>query len=114
MVTSFGCSCVGGLGAGQSPSHWRSFKVRGKIGEGGIDDKGIVMEVEGAWNLGEMGMLSCMRAGFLSVPPLLFERWFTISNLKRLSSWETITERRSGSLFCCSIGPLNVSDKIHL
>ena len=114
MVTSFGCSCVDGLGAGQSPSHWRSFKVRGKIEEGGIDDKGIVMEVEGAWNVGGMGMLSCMRVGLLPVPPLLFEREFTISNLKSRSSWETIAKRRSGSLFCCSIGPLNVSDKIHL
>ena len=113
-MTSFGCSCVDGPGAGQSPSRWRSFKVRGKIGEGGIDDKSIVMEVEGAWNLGGMGMLSCMRAGLLPVPPLPFERGFTISNLKSLSSWETITERRSGSLFCCLIGPLNVSDKIHL
>ena len=63
MVTSFGCSCVDGPGAGQRPSRWRSFKVRGKIGEGGIDDKGIVMEVEGAWNLGEMELLRCMRAG---------------------------------------------------
>ena len=27
------------------------------------DDRGIVMEVEGAWNLGKMNMLSCMRAG---------------------------------------------------
>ena len=31
--------------------------------KGGIDDRGIVMEVEGAWNLGGMGMLSCMKAG---------------------------------------------------
>ena len=27
------------------------------------DDKCIVMEVEGAWNLGGMGMFSCLRAG---------------------------------------------------
>ena len=27
------------------------------------DDRGMVMEVEGAWNLGKMNMLSCMRAG---------------------------------------------------
>ena len=32
------------------------------MGEGGIDDKGIVIEVKGAWNLGGMKMLSCMRA----------------------------------------------------
>ena len=37
--------------------------MRGKMGEGGIDDRGIVMEVEGAWNLGGMGMINCMRAG---------------------------------------------------
>ena len=37
--------------------------MRGKMGEGRIDDKGIVMEVEGAWNLGGMGMFSCMRVG---------------------------------------------------
>ena len=63
MVTSFGCSCVDGSGAAQSPSNWRSCRVRGKMGEGGIDDRGILMEVEGASNLGGMGMLSCMRAG---------------------------------------------------
>ena len=33
------------------------------MGEGGIDDRGILMKVEGAWNLGGMGMLSFMRAG---------------------------------------------------
>ena len=53
MVTSFGCSCVDGLGASQSPSCWRSCKVRGKMGEGGIDDRDIVMGVEwkvrGTW-----------------------------------------------------------------
>ena len=27
------------------------------------DDKYMVMEVEGAWNLGGMGMFSCLRAG---------------------------------------------------
>ena len=27
-----------------------------------MDDRGIVMELEGAWNLDGMGMLSCMRA----------------------------------------------------
>ena len=63
MVTSFGCSCVDGPGAAQTPSRWRSCKVREKIGEGGTDDRGIVMEVEGAWNLGGMKMLNSMRAG---------------------------------------------------
>ena len=63
MVTSFGSSCVDGPVAAQSPIRWRSCRVRGKMEEGGIDDRGIVMEVEGAWNLGGMGMLSCMRAG---------------------------------------------------
>ena len=29
--------------------------------DGGIDGRGIVMEVEGAWNLGGMGILSCIR-----------------------------------------------------
>ena len=33
------------------------------MGEGEIDARGIVMRVEGAWNLVGMGMLSCMRAG---------------------------------------------------
>ena len=61
MVTSFSCSCVDGRGAAQSPSRWRSCKVWGKMGEGGVDDTGIIMEVEGAWNLAGMGMLSCMR-----------------------------------------------------
>ena len=55
MVSSFGCSCVDGPGAAQSPSCWKSCKVRGKIGEGGIDDRGIIMKVEGAWNLGGWG-----------------------------------------------------------
>ena len=27
------------------------------------DDRGIVMEVEGAWNMGEMGILSCVWVG---------------------------------------------------
>ena len=63
MVTSFGCSCVDGPGAAQSPSCWRSCKVWGKIEEDGIVDRSIVIEVEGAWNLGGMGMLSCMRVG---------------------------------------------------
>ena len=48
MVTSFGCSCVDGPGATQSPSQWRSCKVRGKLGKGGIDNRAIIMEVEGA------------------------------------------------------------------
>ena len=63
MVTSFGCFFVDGPVVTQSPSRWRSCKVQGKIGEGRIDDRGIVMEVEDAWNLGGMGMLSCMRVG---------------------------------------------------
>ena len=63
MVTSFSCSCVDGRRAAQSYSRWRSCKVPGKMGEGRMDDRGIVMEVEGAWNLSEVGMLSCMRAG---------------------------------------------------
>ena len=42
------CSCVNGRGAAQCSSCWRSCKVRGKMGEGGIDDRDIVMEVKGA------------------------------------------------------------------
>ena len=80
MVTSFGCSCVDGLGATQGPSHWRSCKVLGKMGEGGIDDRDIAIEVEGAWNLGGMGMLSCIRAGLMPLPPLLFDR--RLQNIK--------------------------------
>ena len=38
--------------------------MQGKVGEGEMeDDRGMVMELEGVWNLGGMGMLSCMRAG---------------------------------------------------
>ena len=38
--------------------------MREKMGEGKLeDDRVIEMEVEGAWNLGGMGMLSCIRAG---------------------------------------------------
>ena len=62
MVTSFGCSCVDGLGAAQNPSPWRCCKVRGKIGEGRIDGRGIVMDMERG-----MGMLSCMRGRYWSV-----------------------------------------------
>ena len=41
--------------------------MRGKMKEGWIDDRGIVMEVEGAWNLGGMGMFSCMRVGIVNL-----------------------------------------------
>ena len=63
MVTSFYCSRVDGRGAAQSPNSWKSCKVQGNMREGGMDNRGIVMKVEGAWNLGGMGMLSCMRTG---------------------------------------------------
>ena len=64
MMTAFGCCRADGRGASQSHNHLRSCKVWGKIGEGSMeDDRGMVMEVEGAWNLGKMNMLSCMRAG---------------------------------------------------
>ena len=50
--------------ASQSGNHWKSCKVWGKMGAGEMeDDKCMVMEVEGAWNLGGMGMFSCLRAG---------------------------------------------------
>ena len=46
----------------QSPNCWRSCKLQGKIGEGEKEDgRGIVKEVRGVWNLGGMGMLSCIR-----------------------------------------------------
>ena len=36
----------------------------GKMGEGEIKgDRGMGMGVEGVWNLGQMGMLSCKRLG---------------------------------------------------
>ena len=35
----------------------------GRVRWGGGGDRGLVIEVEGGWNLGGMGMLSCMRAG---------------------------------------------------
>ena len=48
MVTFFSCCYAGGRGAIQSPNHWRSFKVQGKIGEGEMEsDKGVMKEVEG-------------------------------------------------------------------
>ena len=62
MVTSFGCSCVDGLGAAQNPSPWRCCKVLGKIGESRIDGRGIVMDMECG-----MGMLSCMIGRYWSV-----------------------------------------------
>ena len=64
MVTSFGCCCVDGRGVPQSPNRWISRKMQGKMEEGEMeDDKGMVMEVEGVWNLGRMGMFNCIRAG---------------------------------------------------
>ena len=61
MVTSFGCSHVDSRGAAQSLNRWRSCKVQGKMGKGRMNDRGMVMDVEGMWNLGGMEMLSCMR-----------------------------------------------------
>ena len=64
MVTSFGGCHADGRGAPKSPNCCRLCKTWGKMGESEMeDDKGIVMEVQGASNLGRMGMLSCMRAG---------------------------------------------------
>ena len=57
-------SCADGKGASPSPKRWRSCKVCGKIGEGEMGgDRGMVMELEGVWNLSRMGMLNCMKAG---------------------------------------------------
>ena len=61
IVTSFGCSHVDGRGAAQSPNCWRSCKIQGKMGKGRMDDMGMVMDMECMWNLGGMGMLSCMQ-----------------------------------------------------
>ena len=62
IVTSLGCCYVDGRGAPQSPNRWRSCKVRGRIEEGEIgSDRGMVMEVEGVWNLGGIRILSCIR-----------------------------------------------------
>ena len=64
MVTSFGCYCTDGRGALLSPNCWRSCKLWGKMWEGKMGSKrGMVIEVEGIWNLGGMGMLSCMTVG---------------------------------------------------
>ena len=64
MVTSFGCCCADCREALQNPNCWRSCKIWGKMGEGEIEgDKDMLMEVEGVWTLGRMGILSCMRAG---------------------------------------------------
>ena len=55
MVTSFGC-CADAKGAPQSPNRWGSCKVLVKMEEGDMeDDRGMVMEVEGAWSLSRMG-----------------------------------------------------------
>ena len=68
MVTSFGCRSDGS-GTPQSPNRWRSCKVRGKMGEGVMEegamerDSGMVIDVEGVWILDGMGMLSCIGAG---------------------------------------------------
>ena len=57
-MTSFGC-CSDGRGAPQSPNRWRSCRVRGKMGEGAMeDDRGMVIEAEGVQILDGMGMLS--------------------------------------------------------
>ena len=43
----------------------------------------------------------------LPLPPLLFDKGFTISKLKSFPYWETIVDRRNGSLLCCQyLGPL--------
>ena len=64
MVTTFCCYCADGRGALQSSNLWGSCNVQGKIREREMEDgKDMVMEGEGAWNLGRMGMLSGMRAG---------------------------------------------------
>ena len=52
MVTSFGCCCVIGRLALQSPSCWRSCKVQGKMEEGEMEgDRGMVRgwRVYGTW-----------------------------------------------------------------
>ena len=68
MVTSFGYCRVDGRGAPQSPNRWRPSKVRGKMGEGEMeDDRGIVMEEEGAWNLGRMGNVELHEGGYWDV-----------------------------------------------
>ena len=62
-VTPSGC-CSNGRGAPQSPNHWRSCRVWGKMGEGAMEDnRGMVIEVKGVQILDGMGMLSCIRAG---------------------------------------------------
>ena len=64
MVNSFGCCRVDGRGALQSPNRWRSCKVQREMGEGEMEgNRSMVIEVEGAWNLDGMGILSCMRVG---------------------------------------------------
>ena len=64
MMSSFGCCRADVTGASQSANHWKSYKVWEKMGAGEMeDDKCMVMEVEGAWNLAGMGMFSCLRAG---------------------------------------------------
>ena len=53
MVTLFGCCCVNGRGAPQSPNCWRSCKVLGKMREGEMEDhRGMVLwrwRVCGTW-----------------------------------------------------------------
>ena len=55
------CGCYGSLPECQPLEILQSV---GKDGAGEMeDDKCMVMEVEGAWNLAGMGMFSCLRAG---------------------------------------------------
>ena len=59
---------MNGREAPQSLKRWRSCKLQGKIEEGQIrSDRGRVMEMEGVWNLGRMGILSCIRASITTL-----------------------------------------------
>ena len=63
VMVTFVCCCADGRGAHQSPNHWRSYKIRGKMDCEIGGDRGMVMEVEGVWKLGGMMILSCIEAG---------------------------------------------------
>ena len=54
------------------------------------------------------------KLGLLPLPAFLFDKGFTISKLKSLPSRETLTDNWNGTLLCCPLGHLNVSDTIHL
>ena len=62
IVTFLNCCCRHSGGDPQSPDCWSSCNVFRKMREGEMDDdRSMVNEVEGVWNLVRREMLRCMR-----------------------------------------------------